>query len=85
MERITIDDRLENAASYGEMDMDLFIWKSSIGRLRKNGLIVTEKYPTQRRGEYYCNVSWSHASEVSEDEKPNQANHLYAIAKEAQK
>ena len=83
MENITIDNRMEHAASYGEMDMDLFIWKSSIKRLEKNGLVVKVKYPTQRKGEYCCNVSWAHASEVGE--KPNQANYLYNIAKEAKK
>lgn len=84
MDKYSIDERLEHAAKKGKMEKNLRIWKSTMKRLRKNGLIVTEKNSTNRIGEFYCNVSWAHARKV-EGEKPNQANYLYNIAKEAQK
>ncbi len=83
MQRISIDDRLEYAASYGETEMSLFIWKTTIKRLKRDGLKVVEKYPTQRKGEFYCTISWAHASQVEEGKMRNQANHLYEIAKKA--
>ena len=35
MQRMSIDDRLELAANYGEMEMYLFLWKKTISRLEK--------------------------------------------------
>ena len=85
MQRITIDDRLENAASYGETEMDLFIWKKSIERLRKNGLVVTQKFPSNRKGEFFCNVSWKEERKEGPQENFTQANYLYKMAMEAKK
>ena len=85
MQKITIDDRLENAASYGEMEMDLFLWKRSIKRLRKNGLVVTEKFPTQRKGEFFCNVSWKEERSGEPLGDFTQANQLHKMAVEARK
>lgn len=63
MERTTIDNRLENAAGYGEMRIGLYIWRKSIKRLKEEGLVVTEKFPSKRKGEFYCYVDWSEAGE----------------------
>lgn len=81
----SIDARLKHEAENGKMDKKLKLWKPSIKRLRKNGLIVTQGDPTDREGEYNCYISWAHADEVKVGEKPNQANYLYSIAKNVQK
>ena len=79
----TIDDRLENAASCGEMEIDLFLWKKTISRLRANGLKVTEKFSSNRKGEFYCTINWADAKSTGTNTNLTQANHLYQIAKEA--
>lgn len=83
MERMTIDNRLENAAGYGETGIGLYIWKKSIRRLRDGGLVVTERFPSERKGEVYCYVDWSKAGEGENEEDLNQANRLFRMAKEA--
>ena len=83
MRKITIDDRLENAASFGEMEIDLFLWKKTIERLRRNGLIVTEKFPSKRKGEVFCNISWKEARSGGTEGDFTQANNLNKMAIEA--
>lgn len=83
MRKITIDDRLENAASFGEMEIDLFLWKKTIERLRRDGLKVTEKFPSQRKGEVFCNISWKVARSGGEEGNFTQANYLHKMAIEA--
>ncbi|NLC87751.1 MAG: hypothetical protein GX682_03125 [Clostridiaceae bacterium] len=78
MQRMSIDDRLELAANYGEMEMYLFLWKKTISRLEKGGLTIKKIYPSKRTGEYYCNISWEAVTYAK-----NQANTLYEIALEA--
>lgn len=84
MQEQTIENRLESAASYGEMEINLFLWKKKISRLRKNGLTVTEKFESKRKGEFYCNVSWKDATDA-QNGKSNQANRLYEMAVNAKK
>ena len=76
MQKNSIDDRMENAADYGEMDINLYLWKKSIKRLRKNGLVVTERYPSKRKGEVYCNISWAYKVEGQK----LQVNNLHEMA-----
>lgn len=83
MRKITIDDRLENAASCGQMEIDLFLWKKTIERLRKNGLIVTEKFPSKRKGEVFCNISWKVERSGGPQGDFTQANNLHKMAIEA--
>lgn len=82
MQKMTVDERLENAASYGEMQMYLFLWEKTITRLTKNGLTVEKQYASKRKGEYYCLISWEDAK-PEQTQDMNQANNLYVIAKEA--
>ena len=83
MRKITIDDRLGNAASFGEMEIDLFLWKKTIERLRRNGLIVTEKFPSKRKGEVFCNISWKVERSGEPQGDFTQANNLHKMAIEA--
>ena len=79
----TIDDRLESAASCGEMEIDLFLWRKTISQLRANGLKVTEKFPSKRKGQVYCNIIWANANPSETTGSVTQANHLYGIAQKA--
>ena len=83
MQRSSIDARLANAASYGEMEMDLFLWKNTIKRLRKAGLEVTEKFPSKREGEFYCNISWREKKEQKDGEDFTQLYYLHDMAVKA--
>jgi len=85
MKSLSIDERLELAASYGEMEINLFLWKKCINRLRKNGLIVTEKFPSKRKGEIYCIISWAVERAGGENGDFTQANYLYKTAVKAVK
>ena len=58
LERLTVERRLEINAESGESSATLKLWKSTILKLRKGGLTVDIIAPTERKGEYYCNVDW---------------------------
>ena len=73
MQKITTDERLENAAENGMMEIDLFLWKHAITKLRKNGLEITELFPS-RKGEFYCKINWQ------EGKKGTQAYNLRNMA-----
>lgn len=83
MQRTSIDARLANAASYGEREMNLFLWKKDIKRLRKAGLTVTKKYPSERKGEFYCNINWKEDKVAGEGEDFTQLKYLIEIASKA--
>lgn len=83
MARQSIDELLENAAEHGETEFYQFIWKRTINRLRKNGLIVEEKYAGISKGRIYCKVDWSQSECRQNDENLNQANRLFKMAQEA--
>ncbi len=83
MPGFTIDERLENAASCGEMEINLYLWQKNIFQLRANDLKVTKKFPSKRKGEFYCNISWADAKPTEANASLTQANHLYEIAKKA--
>lgn len=63
MQKLSIDDRMESAAEHGLMEVDLFLWKHTIKRLKKNGLDVKELFESQRKGEFYCKISWKNPKE----------------------
>lgn len=83
MQRTSIDARLANAASYGEMEMNLFLWKKDIKRLRKAGLTVTQKHPSDRKGEFYCNISWKEDKVAGEGQDFTQLKYLIEKASKA--
>ena len=76
MYKVSTDDRLENAAEYGMMEIDLFLWKHAIDKLERNGLKVTKLFPS-RKGEYYCKICWKDGKEGT------QAYNLRKMALEA--
>ena len=58
LERLTVERRLEIYAENGETSAPLKLWKSTIPKLREAGCTVDIIAPTERKGEYYCNVDW---------------------------
>lgn len=58
MEKPTILERLEYFAVEGETSAPLKLWKSQIQRLNKEGFIVYVLTETNRKGEYFCEISW---------------------------
>ena len=56
--KLTVDDRLEFFAGLGETSAFLKLWKPTISRLRKKGFNVIEIAPTDRQGEFYCEIDW---------------------------
>ena len=63
MHTISITDRLEAAAALGKTSISLFVWKSTVNRLSKQGIIFTKEfnYRRERKGEAYYLISWDHA------------------------
>ncbi len=58
LERLTIQDRLEMFAEAGETSAPLKLWKPTISKLERGGFLVEIIAPSQREGEYYCNIDW---------------------------
>lgn len=56
--KVTIMDRIEVYANSGEISAPLKLWKSQISSLKKDGFDVSVVSPTERKGEFYCNISW---------------------------
>ena len=58
LERLTVERRLEIYAEAGETSAPLKLWKNTISKLQKGGCLVEVISPTDRKGEYFCNVDW---------------------------
>ena len=58
VDKTTILDRIEVYADDGETSAPLKLWKTQISKLRKQGFTVTTVSPTNRKREFYCNISW---------------------------
>lgn len=58
MEKITIIERLEFVAAHGETSTALRLWKSQMKKLENEGFLITVIQETERKGEYYCDISW---------------------------
>lgn len=91
MYKISLIERLEDAAEIGKKSIFLFVWKKNITSLRKNGLKVTEKFPSSRKkGLFYCEISWEHAivEDINipfSDKSLSQAQRLWLIAEKGSK
>lgn len=91
MYQITTIERLEDAAESRKKSLSLFLWGKTIKSLRKNGLKVTEKFPSSRKkGLFYCEISWEHAivEDINipfSDKSLSQAQRLWLIAEKGSK
>ena len=62
MEKMSIMERIEVFADAGETSAPLKLWKNQIARLEKGGFTVEKIAPTEREGEFYCDVDWKNPS-----------------------
>lgn len=82
MGRCSMDERLEYAAEYGKFYCYLSVWNKTILEWEKNGLSIERQYPTKKRGQFYCKISWEHAKPIP-GEPLTQASRLWKISAEA--
>ena len=58
MRKLSITERLEIFAEHGETSAPLKLWIGQITNLGAGGYTVEKIAPTERKGEFFCDVDW---------------------------